>query len=373
MRPNHRSSGVDSHGSVGVTPALADRRYRDGRHAIVVCRCTDSAQHRCGPSCDVSRVPFAGGIHRQWERVRQARADLRAARSRAEQLISMSQVIGADLHACRTEIASVSARVDELAARTSADHARALHALRIVRDHDAVARERLWTLRASSDYEPAFDEDEPLVTILITTYSNWRLLRERALPSVLGQTYENFECIVVGDAAPQEAAAAVGSFDDPRLRFVNLPYRGPYPPDPEDAHMISGTTPWNTGLALAAGRWIGSVSDDDALSPRYVETLLALARAERAEVAYGQIRHCIPDSPEEILGAFPPQWGNWGTQCALLHAGLRYIPLEPSDWVFVIPNDMSLLERMLRIGVRFAMREEVVVDYYPSKLWKDRR
>ena len=44
------------------------------------------------------------------------------------------------------------------------------------------------------------------------------------------------------------------------------------------------------------------------------------------------------------------------------------MPLQPTDWMFGIPNDMSLLERMLRIGVRFSMLEETVVDYYPSQL-----
>ena len=94
------------------------------------------------------------------------------------------------------------------------------------------ARERLWDLRDSDEYARAFDDDEPLVTIIITTYNNWALLRERALPSVLAQTYEHFECIIVGDAAPPEAAAVVASFADARLRFVNLPYRGPYPRNP---------------------------------------------------------------------------------------------------------------------------------------------
>ena len=56
-------------------------------------------------------------------------------------------------------------------------------------------------------------------------------------------------------------------------------------------------------------------------------------------------------------------------QGSLLHAGLRFLPLLPSDWVFEIPNDMSLMERMLRIGVRFSMVEQTTVDYYPSTLW----
>jgi Glycosyl transferase family 2 len=276
------------------------------------------------------------------------------------------------LEACESKVSSISSRIEGLDARTAAEHQRQMQALRIVRDHDAAARERLWALRDSDDYALAFDEDEPLVTIIITTYNNWPLLRERSLPSVLAQTYQRFECLVVGDAAPPEAAAAVASFGDPRLRFVNLPYRGPYPSESTDAWLVSGTTPFNTGLALAEGRWTGSVSDDDALSPRYLESLLNLARTQRAEVAYGVIHQREPDSDGTMLGTFPPQLAQWGTQCSIFHAALRYLPLEPTDWLFGVPNDWGLADRMLRIGVRFAMLNEVVVDYYPSFHWKTR-
>jgi hypothetical protein len=284
----------------------------------------------------------------------------------------MSAQLEARLAACEAGVSSVRSRLEGLDARTAAEYQRQMHALRIVRDHDAVARERLWALRDTDEYALAFDEDEPLVTIIITTYNNWPLLRERSLPSVLAQTYERFECLVIGDCAPPDAAAAVASFGDPRLRFVNLPYRGPYPPESSDAWLVSGTTPFNTGLALAAGRWTGSVSDDDALSPRYLESLLGLARAQRAEVAYGLIHQREPDSDGRMLGTFPPQFAQWGIQCSLLHGGLRYMPLEPTDWIFRVPNDWGLADRMLRVGVRFAMLDEVVVEYYPSQLWKTR-
>lgn len=318
-------------------------------------------------------------VRAQWERVREARADLRAARARAEQLIGMSTDLGAEVGASREEIGALGARVEALVAkvealdaRTAAEQQRTMHALRVVRDDDARAWERLWSLRRTEDYENAFADAEPLVTIIITTYSNWRLLRERALPSVLAQTYEHYECLVIGDAAPPEAAEAVDSFGDARLRFINLPYRGPYPADRYDAWLVSGTTPFNTALALTGGRWIGAVSDDDALSPNYIESLLALARSERAEVAYGRLRGRYPDAPDLVVGSYPPAYGEWGIQCSLLHAGLRYLPLQPSDWLFGVPNDWSWAERMLRIGVRFAMLEEVMVDYYPSQRWTDR-
>jgi Glycosyl transferase family 2 len=305
------------------------------------------------------RVPRpALSPRRQWQRLRAVRADILATRARADQLAE--------------DVAALRARLDELTSQTTANHARAMHAMRIVRDDDVRSRARLWELRNTSDYQQAFDEDEPLVTILVTTYRNWPLLRERCLPSILDQTYQRFEAIVVGDAAPPEAEQVVRSFGDDRLRFVNLPYNGPYPAVPEDAWLVSGTTPWNTGLALAKGRWIGSNSDDDALRPNYVESLLRLARATRAEVPSGQIFMRHPNGGGEVLGSFPPEHGQWGTQCALLHSGLRFMPLEPTDWLFGLPNDASLLERMLRIGVRFAALDEPVVDYYPSKLWTDR-
>jgi len=270
------------------------------------------------------------------------------------------------------EVGRLSAFVQERESRAEERHRELLDALRIVRDDDASARATLWARRESAEYEKAFGEDEPLVTVILTTYHNWPLLGERSLPSVLAQTYEHWEAMVVGDAAPDEARRLVASFKDKRLHFINLPYRGPYPSRPDHGWLVSGTTPWNTGLALARGRWIASNSDDDALRPRHIEALLTHAREHRAEVPYGHILQLEPDSEGKTLGEFPPRTGHWGTQSSLLHECLRSMPMQPTDWMFGIANDISLLERMLRIGVRFSMVEETVVDYYPSGLWTDR-
>ena len=137
--------------------------------------------------------------------------------------------------------------------------------------------------------------------------------------------------------------------------------------------MISGTPPWNAGIALAKGKWIAANADDDALRPESIYMLLEHARKHQAEVAYGYIEQIHPDHTVKRLGTFPPQFAQWGMQASLFHAGLRFLPLLPSDWVFEIPNDTSLMERMLRIGVRFSMVEEIVAEYYPSTLWSSDR
>ena len=119
-------------------------------------------------------------------------------------------------------------------------------------------------------------------------------------------------------------------------------------------------------MRLAQGRWIGANADDDALLPGCIESLLALARQRHVEVTYGLLRFRHPDWPDEIVGdGPPPRCERWGLQASLFHAGLRFVPLLYTDWLFGVPNDWSWGERLLRIGVRFALLLVLLVDYYP--------
>jgi hypothetical protein len=53
-----------------------------------------------------------------------------------------------------------------------------------------------------------------------------------------------------------------------------------------------------------------------------------------------------------------------------MHAGLGFFERELVAADLEIPGDMYALERMLRTGVRFAMSEEIVLDYFTSTLWE---
>lgn len=250
------------------------------------------------------------------------------------------------------------------------EHARRI--LRAIFNDERLLRERLWIERADPEYEVAYSDPEPLVSVVIPTYDNFRLLGERSLPSILAQTYQNFEVVIVGDQAPEQAAETVAAFGDPRLRFHNLNRRGPYPSDAHSRWLVAGIPAFSEAVRRARGRWIAPLGDDDAFRPHHIEALLELARRERREATYGRFMMHFADRPAETLGVFPPAQGQIGVQVLLYHARLSFFEMELADELFSMPGDWSVTERMLRCGVRFGMVEDVVTDYYPSASWTPR-
>lgn len=241
--------------------------------------------------------------------------------------------------------------------------------LRAIADEEPATRRRLKELRASPGYREAFEIAEPLVSVVIPTYRGFESLRDVALPSALAQTHRNIEVLVVGDAAPPEAAEVVAGCGDDRVSFQNLPLRGPYPDDPDRAWLVTGSPPYNAGVASARGKWIAPLADDDAFTPEHVELLLEAAVERKLELVYSPLRAHLSDGSEVLVGEFPPRLREFGLQGAIYHAGLSFMELNLADDVFDVPNDWSLCRRMLRAGVRMGMIEQPTVEYYPSYEW----
>lgn len=255
------------------------------------------------------------------------------------------------------------ARVEE----TARDAGRAARAARHIYDQEPDNRRRLRELRRSEEYELAFTDPDPLVSFLVPTHSSHETLRDVALPSILGQSHSNLEVIVVGDCAPPETAEAVASLGDRRVTYVNRTIRGPYPEDPSRRWYVIGSPPVNDALALARGRWIAILGDDDAVRPTHAEHLLAAAREHRWENCYGLQEVHFAEGEPITLGSFPPALGQWGVQAAIYHAGLGFFESELTDAIYEEPNDWSKCRRMMRAGVRFGMIDEVVVDKHERR------
>jgi hypothetical protein len=269
-----------------------------------------------------------------------------------------------DLHrTLRREFDQVYSRLDVIEAEAFRTSAIARH----IYDEEPANRRRLHELRRSEEYELAYTETEPLVSFLIPTYQSYETLRDVALPSILGQSYSNLEVVVSGDCAPPETAAAIAEIGDPRIVYVNRTIRGPYPEDPAKRWFPIGGPPFNDALAIARGRWIAVLGDDDAVRPNHTADLLAAAQEHRYEHCYGLQRVHFAEGEPLVLGEFPPRKGHWGLQSTLFHAGLRYFESELSDAIYEEPSDWSKCRRMIRAGVRFGMIDEIVVDKHETR------
>jgi glycosyl transferase family 2 len=300
-----------------------------------------------------ARRRLADGLDRRFEALHRRVEDL------ARDVTELAR--HADVQAAREvevvqALAAIRARLDEEISP----------ALRIMAGDDASNRRLLDDARRSPEYELAFEDAEPLVTVILPTYRRADLLRSRALPAILGQTHERLEVLVIGDAPDPDAQAAVEEAADVRLRWLSLTQRYVYP-DPQRHWQAASTLTRNEGYRLARGRWLFDFDDDDSLPADAIERLLEAGRERRLEAVQGVIRHQLPDGTTQDEVPAPPE--RVPLKGALVHAHLRFFAREHVASAFGVPGDWFRGERMIRAGVRLEVVDFVAYDYYPSSLW----
>jgi len=134
----------------------------------------------------------------------------------------------------------------------------------------------------------------PTVSVCIPTYNRCTLLRE-ALESVLGQTFGDFEALIVDNASEDDTPAVMSKYRDPRIRYVR------------NATNIGHRANWNLCLKLARGKYIAILPDDDAM--------LAENLARKVAVLEAQPRMGLVHSKYHLIdgeGRITRERTNWG-------------------------------------------------------------
>lgn len=105
-------------------------------------------------------------------------------------------------------------------------------------------------------------QDTPLVSIIIPVYNVAELLG-RCLDSVLAQTYQNLEIILIDDGSTDASGELCDTYAqrDHRIRIIHQTNQG-----------LSAAR--NTGITVASGEFISFVDSDDAVAPTLIEHLL---------------------------------------------------------------------------------------------------
>ena len=239
---------------------------------------------------------------------------------------------------------------------------------------------RLARLKHAADY--AQPNQKPLVSVCVPTYNRGPLLIERAVASVLAQTYENLELVIVGDHCTDNTEELLSHISDPRLRFYNLPSRDrKYRQIVENHWLVGGAIPTNKAMELARGQWIARVDDDDTWTPDHIEKLLRFAQQGNYEFVSGLyiaerfgVRKVVEAKTAldpyytkrpAKLNDLSPKIG--GVSTWLHRSYLRFMPYNidcwRKEWNRVWDIDLSM--RIYAAGVRMGFLEEVLAYVLP--------
>lgn len=101
---------------------------------------------------------------------------------------------------------------------------------------------------------------KPKFSIVVTTYNRSQLLI-RALKSLVAQTFDNWEAIIVDDGSTDETPNVVDSFINnfPNFSFIRQENRGE-----------AGAK--NSGIAVCKGEYVSFLDSDDEYEPKHLET-----------------------------------------------------------------------------------------------------
>lgn len=133
----------------------------------------------------------------------------------------------------------------------------------------------------------------------------------KCIESVLSQTYNNWELIIVDDDSPENLASVVGIYDDERIRY----YR-----NAANCGAVDVVDNWNICLGYATGTYCICMGDDDCLLPdclqeydnlitRNPELFVYHAWTEIIN-EYGEVMDMQEPRPERE-GVFSMVWNRW--------------------------------------------------------------
>ena len=115
----------------------------------------------------------------------------------------------------------------------------------------------------------------PFFSIVIPVYNRALALRP-AIESVLAQSCQDFEVIVVDDGSQDDPRSVVEVFGDPRLRVIRQANAG-------------GGAARNTGIDAARGDFVAFLDSDDIFLPHHLADMQLLLRGTENLTGYARV------------------------------------------------------------------------------------
>jgi glycosyltransferase involved in cell wall biosynthesis len=183
----------------------------------------------------------------------------------------------------------------------------------------------------------------PRVTVVMATY-NWSTVLPYSIGSILRQTFNDFELLVVGDGCTDDSEQVVAAIGDPRVRWINLP-----------ANSGHQSAPNNEGLRQAQGEIIAYLGHDDLWLPHHLRSCVDTLDRTGADLSFGIMASVEPEGEVRPI-VMRPQFRAWGPPSSFAHR--RTVTTRLGGWrnyrELRVAPEADLLQRASAAGCRFA-------------------
>lgn len=164
---------------------------------------------------------------------------------------------------------------------------------------------------------------KPLVSIIIPTYNRVHLI-EQTLDSVLKQTYDNWECIIVDDGSEDNTAELISGFSETNSRIKYIKRSSGFPKGAASCR--------NIGISISTGEYIQFLDSDDIISPEKISAQVDKMENERSfsviTCRWGHFKENAGDA--EIFNDFP-SYADFDTPADFLNSlprSLNFFPIH---------------------------------------------
>lgn len=192
------------------------------------------------------------------------------------------------------------------------------------------------------------------VTIITVAYNCAETI-ETAIKSVLDQTYQNIEYLVIDGASKDEtveiAKKYVSLFVDRgiAMKIISEPDKGMY-----DA--------LNKGIAMASGELIGNINADDWYEPIAVERMVELYKREQYDLAWADLRIIKPSGNMIKKARIGKLWTTAGF-CHPTMFSKREVLLEFPYACEQMDDDFEMVTRAHKANKKIVTLNEVLANY----------
>ena len=227
---------------------------------------------------------------------------------------------------------------------------------------------------------PAALLQPPAVSVVMPAYNRAAFIAE-AIESILSQTFDDLELIVVDDGSTDETIAVIKGFSDTRLKLIELGAN----------HGLAAAR--NIGMAVSRGRFLAVMDSDDIALPHRLAVQVAYLEAHTGIDLCGMTARMFGDRQEywrcfessalchgKLLWVIPFLHSTWLMRRTAIGT-LRYDETLPvaSDYEFLVSlSRCARINGINRIGVLYRihpggisnLRRHALINAW-SRAWRD--